>query len=124
MTQRQIIADKLYDDEEVAAILGLPSANALNRARTRGDAPPYVRLTYRRKRTFGSTMLAWLKDREHASPAAELRPSRTSTRARARPFSAQLRRGWRASAPARADRLRLTTGAQSRRRDRNLRRAE
>ena len=72
MTQRQIIADKLYDDEEVAAILGLPSANALNRARTRGDAPPYVRLTYRRKRTFGSTMLAWLKDREHASPAAEL----------------------------------------------------
>ena len=72
MTQTQIIADKLYDDEEVAAILGLPSAIALNRARTRDDAPPYVRLTYRRKRTLGSTMLAWLKAREHGNPAAEL----------------------------------------------------
>jgi hypothetical protein len=72
MTQKQIIADKLYDDDELAAILGLPSAIALNRARARGDAPPYVRLTYRRRGTLGSTMLAWLKAREHASPSAEL----------------------------------------------------
>ena len=72
MTQSQIIADKLYDDEEVAAILGLPSVVALKRARARGDAPPYVRLNYRRRKTLGSAIFAWLKAREFPSPAAEL----------------------------------------------------
>ena len=90
MTQRRSPADKLYDDEEVAPSSACrPPTPSTALARTRGYAPPYVRLTYRRNQPLAQPCSAWLKDPLNTrARRPNWRPSRTSTRAGAKPFSA------------------------------------